>query len=251
MAKRKKSANPWQVILIVVLALLLALLLGFAWQLSHPEPEPPVETTPPPIQTDPPLQTTAPTQDQPANTELFLGQGLVITRIAPYTGAYMEDGTDHVLSDVMMVILENRSGQALQYATFRLQFADTQGEFSVTTLPAGARAVVLEQNRMVYIPQTPEAAVVDTAVFLDKLELYPDLLEISGQKGLLTVKNISETPIVMDIYIYYKNSAQDIFYGGITYRARLEGGLAPGESKQVLAAHYNPAGSTVLMVTVP
>ena len=49
--------------------------------------------------------------------------------------------------------------------------------------------------------------------------------------------------------VYYKNSAEDVFYGGITYRARIEGGLQKGEIRQIMAGHCSKNGSTIMFVT--
>jgi hypothetical protein len=40
-----------------------------------------------------------------------------------------------------------------------------------------------------------------------------------------------------------------MYYGGITYRIRIEGGLKAGEIRQGTAAHFNPDNSTVVFVT--
>ncbi len=184
-----------------------------------------------------------------AQFPIVLGQGLNIIELAPYTGAYMEDGTDEIVSDVLMAILENTSDQALQHAKITLHFGETQAEFSVTNLPAGEKVVLLEQSRMAYTANAPELAEIQDTAFLERMELYPEIFEITGEKGAVTVKNISDTEISGDIYVYYKNCAADLYYGGITYRTRVEGGLAAGESKQAIAAHYNPNGSSVEMVS--
>ena len=66
--------------------------------------------------------------------------------------------------------------------------------------------------------------------------------------GALNVQNVSDAAITGDIYICYKNAASDLYYGGITYRARIEGGLAPGEIRQVMTGHYSTVGSAIVMV---
>jgi hypothetical protein len=50
--------------------------------------------------------------------------------------------------------------------------------------------------------------------------------------------------------IYYKNSASDLYYGGITYRIRIEGGLAAGEIRQAMGNHLSESGSAVMFVTI-
>ena len=50
--------------------------------------------------------------------------------------------------------------------------------------------------------------------------------------------------------MYYKNSATDLLYGGITYRSKVSGGLKAGEIRQITAGHYNPKSSSIVMVTI-
>ena len=52
-----------------------------------------------------------------------------------------------------------------------------------------------------------------------------------------------------DIYIYYKNFSGGIYYGGITYRVKIEGGLKSGEIRQLMSTHYYEEASEILMVT--
>jgi len=179
-----------------------------------------------------------------------IGNGLKIMRTGGYAGIYMEDGSDEIVSGIMMIILKNEAKNDLQYAEIRLQYESDAAEFKVTNLPAGESVVLLEQNRKAATAEILSGVTIDTMVFFSEpVKLYEDVLKISGVDGALNVKNISDKDISGDIYVYYKNSAQDIFYGGITYRARVEGGLAAGEIKQVTTGHYSPKTCRILMVT--
>ena len=62
------------------------------------------------------------------------------------------------------------------------------------------------------------------------------------------VCGVSGADIPGDIYVYYKNSASDLLYGGITYRVAVKGGLAAGKSTQVIAGHYVSGGSRIVSV---
>ena len=53
-----------------------------------------------------------------------------------------------------------------------------------------------------------------------------------------------------DIYIYYKFAATDIFYGGITFRVRVEGGLKAGELRQIPAGHFKPGECRIVQVSI-
>ncbi len=244
MSKKNQSKPGWgssllpMAIMVVAVLIVVALLSGTTRE--KPPAVVPVDTTTAPESL--PLETSPPFEP------IDLGDGLRIVGLAPYTGAFVEDGSDEVVGDVLMVILENTSAQALQYARITMTFGSETAAFSVTNLPAGERVVLLEENRMTCPEGMPDSTEIGDVLFLDAFTLYPELFEITGTKGNLTVKNISQETVSGDVYVYYKNSSQDLYYGGITYRSKADG-LAPGESKTIIAAHYNPDTSTIVMVT--
>lgn len=179
-----------------------------------------------------------------------LGRGLWITDVGKYTGVYMEDGSDEIVSGVMMIAVTNAGENDVQYAEITMPVGDGTAQFSLTTLPVGKTVILLEQNRMEYIPgEYTTAAASNVALFTQPLSLREDLLEIQLLDGAINVANISGSDIQDDIVIYYKNSAADVYYGGITYRVRLEGGMKAGELKQIMASHFSDSGSTIMFVT--
>lgn len=179
-----------------------------------------------------------------------LGSGLAITDVGKYTGVYMEDGTDEVITGIMMIAVTNEGDQDVQYAEISLPVGNQIAHFTLTTLPAGGTVILLEQNRMPYLPDDYTTAVVENVVlFKEPLSLCEDRIRIEKVKEGMNVTNISGKDMDGDIYIYYKNSARDVYYGGITYRVRLDGGLKAGETRQVVSNHYSLSGTAVMFVT--
>lgn len=205
----------------------------------------PVETDPtqPTVATDP--------QDQTYNRTAFLGNNLYITYVGSYIGAYMEDGSNEEISDVLMIILENKGETDLQLARISLEYADFTAHFEVTNLPAGQSAVLLEKERHEYVDAPYYGAKTENLVFFsEEMKLLEDKLKITGSSGSLTVENLTDEELG-EIYIYYKNSAADgLFYGGITYRARVEAGLKPGKQATVMTSHYYPNACTIVDVKI-
>ena len=184
------------------------------------------------------------------NQTAFLGNNLYITDIGNYTGAYMEDGSDEVVTDVLMIILKNEGDTALQLARINLQYSDFTANFEATNLPAGESVVLLEKNRHAFVPESYLRATAENVVFFrEPMSLQENRVAISGENGMITVKNISDETMG-EIYIYYKNSAVDLLYGGITYRARVESGLKPGKSTTVTTNHFHPSNCTILNVQI-
>ena len=123
--------------------------------------------------------------------------------------------------------------------------------FQITNLPAGETVVLLDTNRHSYVAEMPQYATVkDQVFFTESMGLQEDRISISGGNGYVDVTNLTDTDITDEIIIYYKNSASDILYGGITYRIRIEGGMKADEIKQITASHFDQAGSKIMFVTV-
>lgn len=246
---KKTTIRPWMVITAAIL-LILVLAIGLWVRSVIKKTEiPELQELASEAATEVTEQTEA-LETAPVFTAEELSDGLYITDVGSYAGVYMEDGSDETVSDVMMLVLENASGKDLQLARIQLVYGDFTAEFETTNVPAGESVVLLEKNRH-SAPQTPyqsaEASVV--AFFDEPMSLQEDRLRITGMDGVLEVTNISEADITGDVFIYYKNAAADLLYGGITYRVRVNGGIAAGETAQITTGHYTQAGSRILWVT--
>ena len=192
------------------------------------------------------------TSDQNNTQDVYdLGSGVIITGFIPYTGAFMEDRTDEVVTDVLAIQVTNSGEEYIQTMDIILTAGDTQAQFSLSTLFPGETVVVLEKNRMAYstAPEFEQVQTGNVALFDGHPGMCEDKLEIQCLNGVINVTNISGEDISGDILIYYKNYVGGMYYGGITYRLRIEGGLKAGEIRQGAAAHFDPNNSTVVFVT--
>lgn len=212
-----------------------------------------------PTLTKPETDQSQPDQAEPQQTirieaeeqaPINLGSGLQITDSGIYTGVYMEDGSNDIVSGVMMVVVSNSGEQDIQLANITAVCGDAEYRFSLTNLATGERAVLLDLDRKESGGGGLSSAIVtEIVLFSEPMDRMPDTIEISGMEGMLNVKNISDADIDGDIFIYYKYAAQDIYYGGITFRVRIEGGLKAGELRQIPAGHYSPEGCAIVQVT--
>ena len=246
---KKKHTKSFGILIVLVLVILgcIAVVMIRSRQPQTPAPKP-RETTAAPAPTKPAQTVRVEAAEQePIN----LGYGLQITDSGRYTGLYMEDGSNELVSDVMMVVVENTGEEDIQLAEFTAVSGAAEYRFRLTNLAAGERAVLLELDRRSAGSGTLESAVLgNAALFPEPMELYEDTIEIGGLEGMLNVQNISGSDISGDICIYYKYAAQDIYYGGITFRVRIEGGLKAGELRQIPAGHFSPDGCAVVQVTI-
>ena len=208
-----------------------------------------------------PLETAAPFVEEAELLPLESGairlengpeNGLEITDLGKYTGVFMEDGSDEVVSGVLMMVVRNNGENAIQYAEITVPTSRGDAFFTLSTLPAGESCVLLEQNRMAWSTEEAydTATAANVAFFTEALSLHEDLLQVQVLDGAINVTNVSEADISGDVVIYYKNAAEDLYYGGITYRVRLEGGMKAGEIKQIMASHFSDTGSKIMFVTV-
>lgn len=213
----------------------------------------PTETVTQPTQapTEGTQEPTKPVQiEELESVSVNLGSGLTITDVGKYTGVYMEDGSDEVITGIMMIAVTNEGKEDVQYAEISLPVGNQTAHFTLTTLPAGSTVILLEQNRMPYLPDDYTTAVVENVIlFKEPMSLCEDRIRIEKVEEGMNITNISGKDMDGDIYIYYKNSARDVYYGGITYRVRLDGGLKAGETRQVVSNHYSLSGTAVMFVT--
>lgn len=180
-----------------------------------------------------------------------LGNGITIDGFISYTGAFMEDRTDEVVTDVLGIRVTNAGDKYIQTMDITLSAGETQAEFSLSSLFPGETVVVLEKNRMSYstAPEFDQVRTDAVALFESHPGMCEDKLEIQCLNGVINVTNISGADITGDILIYYKNYVSGMYYGGITYRLRIQGGLKAGEIRQGSAAHFNPDNSAIVFVT--
>ena len=262
--KKRKRNRTGLIISIVLLTGLLIFMILLAWGLHNTadissNEAPTVIDVPETIANEVEIQTDEPIRENETEdteqTEAMkhdLGKGLTVLDVGKYTGVYMEDGTDEVVSDVLMLIVSNNGEQDIQFAEFTIPTSNGDAKFNLSTLPIGERIVLLEQNRMTWSANEDYSNVnaVNIAVFSETISLCEDQLKIQALDGVMNVTNISGSDISGDITIYYKNAATDLLYGGITYRIRIEGGLKADEIQQIMASHFTQSGSRIMFATI-
>lgn len=244
--KRRKKARfgLWiAVVLIAAVCLVVALLLPKGGEQGSDETESNVGVV---VQS----QTAQPTKPETKEITIDLGQKLFVTGIGKYAGIYMEDGTDELVDNVLMLKLTNHGDKAVEYAEITIFTSSGDAKFSVSTLNPGDTVILLEKNRMPYSEEENYTNVqADFASFFQEpLDKCEDILKIQALDGAMNITNISDSDITGPVRIYYKNCSDGIYYGGITYRATLEGGIKAGELQQIMVNHFYQNGSAILSV---
>ena len=179
-------------------------------------------------------------------TYIPVGDGFSIVGIGAYNGAYVEDGSDEYVDNVMMVVIENKGERNIQLAEFNI---NGKYEFELTTLLPQETIIVLEKNRQEY---SPDLTITSTelesfAVFEEKPSMHEEYLEISGDDSLLTINNVSNKDFPGG-KVFYKNVADGKLLGGITYSAAIPE-LKAGQGIKMSVNHYMKEFSELIFVT--
>lgn len=202
-------------------------------------------------------QTAAPSASAEAGqtgSEILLQDALLVREIGSHTGPYWEDGSDEQVTDVLKMTVTNVTEEPIQYALIAMELPEGTATFSVTALPAGATAVLLETGRMPYDKSIDYGSAniecQNLAGFDKSLSLQEQKLEIQLLEGALNITNISGDDIAGTIILCYKNVENGVYQGGIGYRIRLEDGLKAGEIRQIMATHVHQPGTELVFVQI-
>lgn len=248
--KNRKSGKRWLWLLVLAAVVVIALSVVLLQSDDEPEEAPPTQ----PTETTAAPETTTEATITLEENSVNLGYGIYVTDMGAYTGMYMEDGSDEILSGILMMIVKNDGDRDIQYAQITMDIGETQAVFTATTIPVGESMVLLEQTRMTWDETVDYESIlpkVETiAYFQEQPSTHADKFKIQIIDGALNVTNISGQDIAGKITVYYKNAAEDLLYGGITYSVSIEGGLKADELRQVMTNHASDTGSRIMFVTI-
>ncbi len=176
--------------------------------------------------------------------------GLVIEKLAPYSGKYVEDGSNTSAADVAMLLVHNQSGHPVEFASLTVEYDGMTLLFDISALPAGGKAVVQEKMRRSIPAEGEPAACKALVVQRAEQGFSEDQVQVTeNEDGSLTVKNLTrETiPAIRVFYKYYLEN-EDIYVGGIAFSAKVTQ-LRPGSSTTIRPTHYEKGSSRIVMVS--
>ena len=223
---------------------------------SSQETDPPYEeepTTPP--QDQPPSVVIPPEKDPETGEEIGIsfpctipGYDISIEKMGPYSGIFVEDGSNANVKNVAMLMVKNNGDYPVEYIQIRVLCGQEELLFDVSALPAGERLVVQEK--------TGKTILAEKAISASALVVRRADMEMSESKvqvvdngdNTLTVKNLSnETiPTIRVFYKYYMED-ENLFIGGIAFTVRVSM-LGAGASVEIQPSHYASRTSRVVMI---
>ncbi len=177
-----------------------------------------------------------------------LAEGVYIEEVFSYTGAYVEDGSNAECENICAVRLYNGGATHYQYLKFTVTTADGVCTYAASTLFAGARMTVLCQEKTAFTSEKLlDSELLAAAEFNEPPTVHLDTLEITYTEGFINVKNLTDGPL-NGVYVYYKDTDDAGFLGGITYRS-LFGDIPAGGTVQMHCANMHEKTGKVVFST--
>ena len=187
--------------------------------------------------------------EAPAQTgEAMLTDGVYVVEVFSYSGAYVEDGTNDPCEGVCAVRLSNRSSVHYQYLYFTVATSGGEYAFRASTLFAGSDMTVLCEEKKAFTDAAIQSvSAVNIAPFVETPTVHTDTLLIRYTDGFLNVTNLTDAPL-SDVRVYYKNTDDNGYFGGITYFASF-GDVPAGGTVQRNAQNMRQDTSRVVFAT--
>ena len=176
------------------------------------------------------------------------GYDLIIERMAPYNGMFVEDGSNANIENVAMLLVKNNGDFPVEYTRIRVVCGQEELLFDVSALPAGEQLVVQEKTGKT-IPESKVTSASALIVQRANMEMSEGKVQVvDNGDNTITVKNLTnETiPTVRVFYKYYMEN-EKLFVGGIAFAVRISR-LGAGASVTIQPSHYTSQTSRVVMV---
>ena len=171
--------------------------------------------------------------------------------VGKYTGAYVEDGTDEPVTDVLAIVVKNISDGLVEYGEITLDCSGTTATFDLTGLPASSCVLVMAKDRAAY-QEGMELADLSCAQYAEPSSIVMDFgndFTVYPSDGVINVENISDKDFQTDVSLFYKNFEYGLFIGGITYRVRFSDGFKAGDVLQSMQKHYSTETSAIMYMS--
>lgn len=176
------------------------------------------------------------------------GTKLRVLQLSGYTGPFWEDGSDTVVTNAAVLLVENSGDLLAAEGAVILQWGENTMVFELGGLPPGQRMLVIEKDAQQYRQGMPAAC------YGWCREEYPESMghvtAVAAPNGGMLVTNHTAARIpAVDVCYKTRDPNSGIYIGGISHTVTVEQ-LKPGEQRVVRPAHYWQDASRVISVTV-
>ena len=194
------------------------------------------------------VKTDAESDNKPWKTMDDDDYGIAITSLSKgYSGAFVEDGTDEEVKNVLALQFKNSSSKDIQYAEYVFSYGKDTVSFKLSNLPAGQTCVALEAGRHEYEKKESPELISRVVAQVDEIPFDRDeVLVVDNSDNTLTIMNLTEKEIPL-ARVFYKNydSEDGVFFGGITYTVTAEK-IPAGNGVTVTPEHFKSGDSVVV-----
>ena len=173
---------------------------------------------------------------------------LVIEKMAPYSGMFVEDGSNANTENVAMLMVENKGQFPVEYTQICVNYGQEKLLFDISALPVGEKLVVQEKTGKP-IPDAKATAATAMVVQRADMEMAEGKVQVTDNgDNTLTIKNLTDETIPA-VRVFYKHymEEEDIFVGGIAFTVRVAR-LGAGASMTIQPSHYTSQTSRLVMV---
>ena len=182
---------------------------------SSQETTPPSEEPGTPPEDQPPSVVIPPEKDPETGEQMGIsfpytipGYDISIEKMGPYSGIFVEDGSNANVENVAMLMVKNNSDFPVEYIRIRVLCGQEELLFDVSALPAGEKLVVQEKTGKT-ISEDKVTAASALVVRRADMEMSEGKVQvIDNGDNTLTVKNLSNKTIPT-IRVFYKYYMED------------------------------------------
>ncbi len=179
----------------------------------------------------------------------------VVTRIAKYSGKFVEDNSGDMVQNCLAIVVQNNSKHLITSGTVIFKVNDSRtAVFKVEYLPSNGSCVLLEQGRMpfdmndilIYDAQNDRNSyTVCKNKEYKKIDIIDKVQVSAANGGIELVNNSSEDYSKVDIW--YKNYIEGIYVGGVAYNVRFDN-VASGAKVTATTDDYDQRSNQIVAV---
>lgn len=172
-------------------------------------------------------------------------KNLIVQQISPYSGYFLEDGSDNSVDNIAAIVLTN-NGEALDFVGIGIAQGENSYAFSGSKIPGHSTVIIQEQTGSA-MPDGDFHSCTATVTDSTGMQTTSDLVLVTDNgNNTFTVSNISDKTIP-EVTVYFKNYLpdEDVYVGGITYHMTLED-IEPGTGIEVNSGHYASGYSVIV-----
>ncbi len=174
---------------------------------------------------------------------------LVVKQISPYTGYYLEDGSDRSVENIAAIVVTN-NGDALDFAGIGIAQGENSYAFSASQIPAHSTVIIQEQTGAV-LAEGDYHSCTATTTPSEGFQINSERVRITDNgDNTFSVSNLSEESIPT-VKVYFKSYLpdEDVYVGGITYQVTLND-IEPNTAVEINSNHYASGYSVVVNIDI-